>query len=221
MLALWVGLGQHGAHDCRRGPRITRLERPFERERRRVAGLRLHHAHDPLPLQLIDVWRLQAARVGIGGEAFEGGVRVHRPQAQQGERFGRAAQLRVPGRRGEVLERVAERPRDRDVLLRAGEVLAWQRVVQELLEVVARDAERRAVLVGPEPSERAAQIERGLAAQPGRVAVELGLVDRERHPRRIPPAPAHGDAEARTLRPTLQCGSQARSACVEQPSCST
>lgn len=85
-----------------------------------------------------------------------------------------------------MLERVAERPRDRDVLLHVGQVLAWQRVVQELLEVVARDAERRAILVGSEPFERAAQIECDLPAQSGRVAIELGLFTVNGTPGRIP-----------------------------------
>ena len=82
----------------------------------------------------------------------------------------------------------------------AGQVLARQRVMQELLEVMARDGDHRSVLMGPEPSERAVQIHRHAAVQPGGVALELGLVQGERHPRRMPPASAGGGEE------TAPCG---------------
>ena len=128
-----------------------------------------------MPLELGHVGRLEAARVSERGEPGERGVLVDVPQSQQRERLRRAAQLPVLGRCAEVLERVAERPGDRDVLVHTGEVLARQRVVQKLLEVMARDAERRGILVGSEPSQRATEIELDLAVQLGRVAPSLAL----------------------------------------------
>jgi hypothetical protein len=132
-----VRLREHGAHDLRRRPGITGLERPLERERRRVSGLRFDHAHHRLPSELVHIRGLEPARIGQGGELRKGRVLVDRPQPDQRKRLGRAAEIHVVAWRSEVFKTIAQRAGDRDLLIDLDQVLARQRVVQELLQVVA------------------------------------------------------------------------------------
>ena len=198
MLAAGVRLGEHGAHDLGRRPRVTGT-RALARASSVAASrrARLRHAHHVYAT---------GARPRPAARARSRRSRRRTARRRRPRRPPTVAAARVSRASGTGLAYPTGAPRcsraspsaraTGEVLLHTGQVLARQRVMEELLEVVARDGEHRAVVVGSEPSERPAQIERDLAVEPGLVAVELGLRHRERHLRRISPALARDDAEA-------------------------